>query len=514
MPGITKLGKYEIRRELGKGAMGIVYEGFDPFIERRVAIKTIQKSAVDKSEAAEAFTRFRREAQAAGRLLHTRIVSIYEYGEADDVAYIAMEFVPGRELKDYFDKRERFSIGEATNILLQLLDALDYSHRHGVVHRDIKPANIMITEDRQVKVADFGIAKIDTSHLTHAGTVLGTPAYMSPEQFSGIAVDHRTDLYSAGVILYQFLTGKKPFTGSVFATMHKIQSMAPKPPSEVNPDVPRAFDDVVAKALAKHAADRFQTAMEFIAALKAALASTRAPAARADDAKTTPLPPAERAATGDSAATDIAHWQGISTRLERGDLAALATRRVATLDATAMRQPRTEAPDQRQVQTISLRRSAQPEGGKPQHDEATVKRRTPEIVRGPRKEAAIAARSRTDADTLRQAWQAKVSEIQAEGARAKAEDAASRQAAATERARRKQVLAAIMAERGKKVAAILTEREAEAAAEKEMQETTKRRLQAEAQRKLQTDEAARREIEFAEARERANAIPKRPAGSR
>ena len=487
MPGITKLGKYEIRRELGKGAMGIVYEGFDPFIERRVAIKTIQKSTVGKSEAAEAFTRFRREAQAAGRLLHTRIVSIYEFGEADDVAYIAMEFVPGRELKDYFDKRERFSIAEGTNILLQLLDALDYSHRHGVVHRDIKPANILITEERQVKVADFGIAKIDTSHLTHAGTVLGTPAYMSPEQFSGVAVDHRADLYSAGVILYQFLTGKKPFTGSVFATMHKIQSMVPKPPSEVDPAVPRAFDNVVAKALAKRADDRFQSAVEFIAALKAALASTRAAAVVA----------------GDPIATDIAHWKGPSTGPQndapthhRTQIPAdeLATRRLAALDVTALRRPGIEAPDQRQAPTINLRRAAEPARGSP---DAT----------------AIAAGSHT-ADLLTRAWQAKVLEIQAEGARAKAAEAARRKAAAAERAQHKQALAAVMAERGKKLAAILTEREAEAAAEKEMQAATKRRLQAEAQRKLLADDAARREIEFAEARERATAVPKRPAGSR
>lgn len=267
---LTKLGKYEIKRELGRGAMGIVYEGFDPFIERIVAIKTIQKSLIDQSEAQDVLNRFRREAQASGRLTHPNIVSIYEYGEEGDVAFIAMEFITGKELKEYFDKAQRFPIKEGVNIMLQLLDALEYSHERGVVHRDIKPSNIIITKDNQIKVVDFGIARIESSDLTQVGMVLGTPAYMSPEQFKGLVADRRSDIYSTGVILYQFLTGARPFIGNPTTLMHKVLSQAPVPPSELNPEVSERLNDVVKKAMSKEPEDRFQTAAEFKRALSRA----------------------------------------------------------------------------------------------------------------------------------------------------------------------------------------------------------------------------------------------------
>ena len=268
MTELTKLGKYEIKRELGKGAMGVVYEGFDPYIERRVAIKTVLKSMLDNSEAQDMLNRFRREAQAAGRLQHPNIVSIYEYGDDQDVAFIAMEYVQGKELNDYFENNERFQINDVYRIMSELLDALEYSHNCGVVHRDIKPANIIITENNQVKVADFGIARIESSNLTTVGTVLGTPSYMSPEQFMGLAVDRRTDIYSAGVILYQFLAGEKPFSGSVVSIMHKVLNQEPVPPSAVNYSVAKGFDNVVRKAMARRLEDRYQTAKEFKEALK------------------------------------------------------------------------------------------------------------------------------------------------------------------------------------------------------------------------------------------------------
>ena len=270
MSQLTRLGKYEIKRELGRGAMGVVYEAIDPLIQRTVAIKTILKSSVDKSEEQEAFKRLRHEAQAVGRLAHPKIVAIYEYGEDAEKAFIVMELIRGKELKEYFDREERFGIKDGIRIVWQLLDALGYSHSRGVVHRDIKPANILVSENGQIKVADFGIAKIESTNLTQVGMVLGTPAYMSPEQFIGLEVDHRTDLYSAGVILYQFLTGDRPFTGSVISIMHKAASQEAAPPSQINPEVSKALDKVIKKALAKRADDRFQTAAEFMEALKAA----------------------------------------------------------------------------------------------------------------------------------------------------------------------------------------------------------------------------------------------------
>jgi len=269
-----KLGKYQIRRELGQGAMGIVYEGFDPVIERRVAIKTVKQEQIEKTEVDDTISRFRREAQAAGRLTHANIVGIYEFGEDAGTAFIAMEFVEGRELKDYFDANERFALPEVRRIMGELLDALDYSHRQGVVHRDIKPANIILLKDGTVKVADFGIARIESSTLTQAGSVLGTPSYMSPEQFMGQTVDGRSDIFSAGVVLYQFLTGERPFTGGFTTIMHKVLKENPPPPSELNFQVPPIFDAVVRKALAKRPDERYQTADEF----KRAILAVQAPA--------------------------------------------------------------------------------------------------------------------------------------------------------------------------------------------------------------------------------------------
>ncbi|MDH4235142.1 MAG: serine/threonine protein kinase, partial [Gallionella sp.] len=261
---LSKLGKYEIKRELGRGAMGIVYEGFDPFIERIVAIKTIKKNLIDKSETEDTLSRFRREAQAAGRLTHPNIVSVYEYDEDKDVAFIAMEYVVGIELKEHFDKTVQFTISDCTRIMTQLLDALEYSHVRGVVHRDIKPANILITKEGQVKIADFGIARIESSDLTQVGTVLGTPSYMSPEQFMGLEADRRSDVYSAGIILYQFLTGVRPFTGSnTTVIMYKVLNEAPENPGILNPDLPKALIKVMEKAIAKRPEDRYQTAADF-----------------------------------------------------------------------------------------------------------------------------------------------------------------------------------------------------------------------------------------------------------
>jgi serine/threonine-protein kinase len=274
-----KLGKYEVRREVGRGGMGVVYEGFDPVIGRRVALKTFITEYFDGTQADNLLTRLRREAQAAGRLSHRNIIAVYDYGEesvkdatgADSsTAYIAMEFIEGRSLESYFEAHERFPMPEVQRIMSELLDALDYSHSHGVVHRDIKPANIILLTDGTVKVGDFGVARLESSTLTQVGTVLGSPSYMSPEQFMAQTVDGRSDLYSAGVVLYQLLTAEIPFTGAYTTIMHRVLNEMPPPPSALNVQVPRGFDAVLQRAMAKRPDERFQSAAEFKQAIIAA----------------------------------------------------------------------------------------------------------------------------------------------------------------------------------------------------------------------------------------------------
>jgi len=265
---LKKLGKYTIQSVLGEGAMGIVYKGFDSKIERTVALKTIRKAALNKAERQTLLARFKREAQAAGRLTHPGIVTVYDYDEEGDNAFIAMEYVAGRVLQDYLDKKERFPLNTAIDIVGQLLDVLIYSHAQGVIHRDIKPDNIILLGNGRIKVMDFGIAKIESSTLTQFGDVFGTPSYMSPEQFAGQPVDKRTDLYSTGVILFHLLTGEKPFHGdSIASIMHRVMTTEAPLVSEINCQVPSALDKVVAKALVRKTEKRYQTAAEFKAAL-------------------------------------------------------------------------------------------------------------------------------------------------------------------------------------------------------------------------------------------------------
>jgi eukaryotic-like serine/threonine-protein kinase len=272
MSALETLGKHEIRRRLGRGAVGTVYEGWDPIIQRRVAIKTVRLPEADDDETAEEIARFRREAQAAGGLNHPNIVGVFDYGETADLAYIVMEYVDGPSLKSLLDKHERFSLPRIVRIMEDLLSGLQYSHERGVVHRDIKPANLMLTSSGQGKIADFGIARIESSSMTQAGTVLGTPAYMSPEQFMGQVVDARSDIYSSGVLLFQLLTGERPFDGSMSSIMQKaLQTEAP-PPSRISMNVPLPFDAVVARAMAKRPEDRYSSANEFLAAIHTAAA--------------------------------------------------------------------------------------------------------------------------------------------------------------------------------------------------------------------------------------------------
>jgi serine/threonine-protein kinase len=273
--------KYEVRGTLGSGAMGIVYDAFDRLIERRVAIKVVRKPAGDDPESREAAARFRREAQAAGRLAHPSIVAVYDYGENAEQAWIVMELVEGGSLKGLLDRGERMAVPEIVRLMDQVLGALAFSHQRGVVHRDIKPANIMLTQDGQVKIADFGIARLENSSMTQVGTLMGTPSYMAPEQFRGETVDLRADIWAAGVVLYQLLTGEKPFEGGFSAVMHKALHTEPPPPSSLSVTAPRAFDAVVARALAKRPEDRFPFAAAFAEAVRAAAAPAGAAAGQA-----------------------------------------------------------------------------------------------------------------------------------------------------------------------------------------------------------------------------------------
>ena len=267
-----QIGKYRITRSLGKGAMGMVYEGFDPVIERRVAIKTILAEFLEADEMLEASARFKREAQAGGRLQHPAIIGVYEYGDMGDMAFIVMEYCDGKELKRMLADGIKFELIEIFEIMKQLLGALDYSHKLGVVHRDIKPANLMITPGPKLKIMDYGIARIESSSLTQVGTVVGTPTHMSPEQLMGLTADGRADLWSSGVILYELLTGVSPFLADSPATvMHRVLQKEPDPPSTLNPTLPKGFDGVVARALAKKADQRFQSAREFQGAMLQAL---------------------------------------------------------------------------------------------------------------------------------------------------------------------------------------------------------------------------------------------------
>ena len=275
MAELSKLGRYELRKTLGQGAMGVVYEGYDPMLSRRVAIKTILQSLAQASEAGRDYAeRFVREARAVARFNHPNIVQVYDFGVEGDNAYLVMEFIQGQELRNFFDREEPFGIKESVRIMCELLDALDFAHNAGVIHRDVKPANVMIDLQRRVKLADFGVARIqDISEGSQVGTMVGTPAYMSPEQITGGKVDRRTDLFSAGSILYQFLTGDRPFKGGAWTVANRIVRDEAPLPSAIVPGVSRAFDAVVSKALAKDPARRFQSASEFAAGLMDALAA-------------------------------------------------------------------------------------------------------------------------------------------------------------------------------------------------------------------------------------------------
>ena len=267
---ISQLGRYEIVGELGQGAMGIVYKARDPLIDRIVAIKTIILSmAQDEKNEYEA--RFYQEAKAAGRLSHPNIVTVFDVGRSDDIAYIAMEFLQGRELRDILNDGQRLSVQQVVDIVAQVAQGLAYAHEHGIVHRDVKPSNVMIVRDGHVKITDFGIARMASSTVrTQTGMVLGSPKYMSPEQVMGKLTDQRSDIFSLGVMLYEMLTGQPPFTGeNINAVMYQTLNAIPPPPATLNPEVPGMLNFIVAKALAKSVDDRYANASDFANDLRA-----------------------------------------------------------------------------------------------------------------------------------------------------------------------------------------------------------------------------------------------------
>ena len=269
------LGRYQIQGVLGKGAMGLVYDGLDPGLNRRVAIKTILTRKLDAETARMIAVRFEREVRAVARLNHRNIVQVYDFGTEGDLAYIVMEYIQGKELKDYFDANEHYDLKTIFRLMMELLDALDFAHEAGVIHRDIKPANVMVDAAGHAKLTDFGVARVtenegEQAEATKVGTIVGTPSYMSPEQIQGQKLDRRTDIFSAGIVFYQFLTGKKPFEGTQWELAKKIIMEDPVWPSQIV-QVSPAIDVIVQRALAKEPDHRYKTARKFYEAMKRVL---------------------------------------------------------------------------------------------------------------------------------------------------------------------------------------------------------------------------------------------------
>ncbi|MEX0959021.1 MAG: serine/threonine-protein kinase [Burkholderiales bacterium] len=260
---ISMLGRYEILAELGQGAMGTVYKARDPLLDRVVAIKTVNLN-LPKDEVDEYEARFYQEAKAAGQLSHRNIVTIYDVGKSERLAYMAMELLQGHELRTMLGSHTSIPVEKALDIAAQVADGLQYAHERQVVHRDIKPANIMVCDDGLVKITDFGIARMRNNAVkTQTGMILGSPKYMSPEQVAGRRADTRSDIFSLGVVLYEMLTGTSPFVAdNIHGVMYQTVNFNPPAPKTLNPELPEVLNFIVAKALAKNLDDRYKTASD------------------------------------------------------------------------------------------------------------------------------------------------------------------------------------------------------------------------------------------------------------
>jgi predicted Ser/Thr protein kinase len=297
--GISRIGRYEVEKELGHGAMATVYKAVDPIIGRVVAIKVIRMEQGFGLEAEELRQRLYREAQSAGNLNHPNIVTIYDIGEEGDLSYIAMEFIEGETLEGWMQKNRIPPVEQTVAIIEQIASGLDFAGARGITHRDIKPGNVLLTSDARAKIADFGIAKFSTSKMTQTGMVMGTPAYMSPEQALGNPLDGRSDIFSLGVIFYEMLTGERPFNGNNSTTIiYKIVHEEVVPPRSLNVTVHPGIEQIVQRMLAKSPDQRYQSCGEVVEDLRnyTAVSSSRSSGKR--KAATTAASPAPAAATG------------------------------------------------------------------------------------------------------------------------------------------------------------------------------------------------------------------------
>ena len=331
------LGRYEIHGVLGKGAMGLVYHGRDPKLDRRVAIKTILTRKVDDDQARVMKRRFEREVRAVARLNHPNIVQVYDFGAEGDLAYVVMEYIEGKELKDYLEADERLDLKAIFRLMAELLDALHFAHEAGIIHRDVKPANIMVAGGGHAKLTDFGVARFtepDGQELeaTRVGTLVGTPAYMSPEQAQGQPLDRRTDIFSAGIIFYQLLAWRKPFQGAQWELAKKIIEDDPVWPSQLV-QIPPEIDRVVARALAKQPERRYQTARAFAQALERVLHG-KPPE---DPNEVLPPPPASEAEKefwdGVKESDDVEEVRLYVAQFPKGAFVDLAQKKIAELRA-------------------------------------------------------------------------------------------------------------------------------------------------------------------------------------